>query len=78
MLALNFRTPDGQVEVDLLVSEADRFDELRSRAIAVSVDARTFHIASIDDLVTMKRKAGRPQDLLDIQQLQDIQSRQTP
>src|ERR1043165_3871357 len=29
MLALNFRTPDGSTEVDLLVSESDKFEELR-------------------------------------------------
>lgn len=75
MLPLTFRSQDGSVEVDLLVSESDRFDVLRSRAIAVVLDHRTFLVASIDDLIEMKRRAGRPQDLLDIAQLQDIQKR---
>lgn len=75
MLALNFRTPDGAVDVDLLVSESARFDELRARAVEVTLAHRTFFVASIDDLIAMKRKAGRPQDLLDIAQLQDIQRR---
>lgn len=75
MLALNFRAPDGSVEVDLLVSESDQFDQLRLRAVKVALDQRTFFVASIDDLITMKRRAGRPQDLLDIAQLQDIQRR---
>ena len=75
MLALNFRTPDGSIEVDLLVSEADRFEHLRARAVKVTLDHRTFLVASIDDLVEMKRRAGRPQDLLDIAQLEDIQRR---
>jgi hypothetical protein len=35
MLALNFRTPDGALEVDLLVAESDRFDELKQRAISL-------------------------------------------
>ena len=75
MLALNFRTPDGSTEVDLLVSESDRFTVLRERAVQVTLDQRTFFVASIDDLIAMKRHAGRPQDLLDIAQLQAIQKR---
>jgi predicted nucleotidyltransferase len=75
MLALNFRAPDGSVEVDLLVSESDQFDQLRMRAVRITLDERTFLVASIDDLIAMKRRAGRPQDVLDIAQLQDIQKR---
>lgn len=75
MLALNFRAPDGSTEVDLLVGESDRFDELRQRAVKVTVDQRTSFVASIDDLVSMKQRAGRPQDVLDIAELRDIQKR---
>jgi hypothetical protein len=75
MLALNFRTPDGSVEVDLLVSESNRLDGLRERAATVTLDGRTFLVASIDDLISMKLQAGRPQDLLDVEQLRDIQQR---
>ncbi len=77
MLALNFRSPDGGTELDFLVSESDRFDELRQRAVKVAVDGRTFFVASIDDLITMKEQAGRPQDLLDVAQLRDIKARTT-
>lgn len=75
MLALNMRAPDGSTEVDLLVSESGRFAELRERAVRVAVDDRTFLVASIDDLIAMKQRAGRPQDLLDITELRRIQSR---
>jgi len=75
MLALSFRSPDGRVEVDLLVSEGGQFDALRSRATAVTVDERTFLVASIADLIAMKRRAGRPQDMLDVEQLESIQRR---
>jgi predicted nucleotidyltransferase len=78
MLALNFRTPDGSTDVDWLVAESERFTALRERAVRVTIDHRTFFVASIDDLIAMKRQAGRPQDLLDIAQLQDIQSRVRP
>ena len=75
MLALNFRTADGSTEVDLLVGESDAFDELRQRAVKVTVDARTFFVASIEDLISMKRRAGRPQDLLDVAALQNVRKR---
>lgn len=75
MLALSFRTPDGSMEVDLLVGESDAFDALRQRAVAVNVDRRTFLVASIDDLISMKRRAGRPRDLLDIAELRNIRER---
>ena len=75
MLALNFRTPDGSTEVDLVVSESGNFEALRQRAAKVTIDGRTFFVASIDDLIAMKQQAGRPQDLLDIAQLQDIKKR---
>jgi len=32
-------------------------------------------VASIDDLIDMKQRAGRAQDLLDVAQLRDIQKR---
>lgn len=75
MLALNFRTSDGSVEVDLLVGESEAFDELKQRAVEVSVDRRTFFVASIDDLIAMKQRAGRPQDRLDIAELRSIRKR---
>lgn len=75
MLALNFRTSDGSTEVDLLVGESDAFDELKQRAIEVKVDRRTFFVASIDDLISIKQRAGRPQDLLDITELRNIRKR---
>jgi|ERR1043166_1852046 predicted nucleotidyltransferase len=75
MLALNFRTPDGSTEVDLLVSESDKFEELRRNAVKIVIDQRTFFVASIDDLIAMKEAAGRPQDLLDVAELRAIKMR---
>lgn len=75
MLALNFRTPDDTTEVDVLVSESDQFDGLRQRAAKVKMEGRTFAVASIEDLIAMKTRAGRPQDLLDITELERIQNR---
>lgn len=59
----------------LLVGESDALDELKQRAVEVIVDQRTFFVASIDDLISMKQRAGRPQDLLDIAELRRIRNR---
>ena len=75
MLALNFRTPDGRTEVDLLVGESDGFERLRQRAVEITVDQRTFLVASIDDLIDMKQRSGRPQDRMDIEALRTIRKR---
>ena len=75
MLAQNFRTPDSRTQVDLLVGESDGFQRLRQRAAEITVDERTFLVASIDDLIDMKPRSDRPQDRLDIRELQRIQKR---
>lgn len=77
MIALSFRSPDGFFEVDLLVGESRRFDDLRSRAIEIAVGHHTYLVAHIDDLIAMKRAAGRPQDLLDVETLERIKARTT-
>jgi predicted nucleotidyltransferase len=74
MLALNFRTNDGALDIDLLVSESDRFDDLKERAISLDYLGQRFAVASIDDLIEMKSRAGRPQDLLDIAELRALQA----
>lgn len=42
------------------------FEELMERALVVDLDGLSVAIAGIDDLLRMKRAAGRPQDLTDI------------
>jgi len=72
MLALSFRSSSGHVEIDLLVSESDNFEQLKSRAEQITVGSSVYFVASIDDLIAMKQKAGRPQDILDIDILERI------
>jgi predicted nucleotidyltransferase len=69
---LTLSTPEG--EIDLLVGPAGapRYVELRDRARRINVDGVAVLIASLDDLESMKRAAGRPKDLLDLEEIAAI------
>lgn len=59
-------------EVDLFVEEPFPFDEGHARATWVDLGALRVPVACIADLVAMKRRAGRPQDLEDVRRLEAI------
>jgi hypothetical protein len=61
--------------VDLFAREPIAFAELWSRADQVALGGEMIRVASIPDLVRMKRSAGRPQDLIDIERLEEIAQR---
>jgi predicted nucleotidyltransferase len=67
ILALS--TPHGSI--DLLVSPegAARYEELRARSDLIDLDGVEFRVVSLDDLLSMKRAAGRPQDVADVDAL---------
>jgi hypothetical protein len=69
---LTLETREGSL--DLLASPpgAPPYTELKRRAERIELEGRLVRIASIADLVAMKRAAGRPRDLEDIEALQEI------
>jgi len=60
--------------LDLLAEPpgAPAYEELRKQASRITLGSRPVLIASIDDLVAMKLKAGRPIDLADVEALDAI------
>lgn len=72
MRALSFRSTDGSAEIDLLMSESPNYPELQRRARRVELDGVSYFVASIDDLIEMKKRAGRPQDRLDVEELERL------
>lgn len=58
--------------VDVFVNEPLPFDQLYERAEKVAFGNIRVAIASIPDLITLKRQAGRPIDLEDIRVLEAI------
>lgn len=45
------------------------FDSLGSRAIAAEIFGMRVRVASLEDLIAMKRAAGRPKDLIELEVL---------
>jgi hypothetical protein len=45
------------------------FEALDRNAVALSLDGLTIRIAALDDLIRMKRAAGRPKDRIEIEVL---------
>jgi hypothetical protein len=54
------------INIEHLAGSPASFDELRGRALVVALNGSEVAVAGLDDLVRMKRAAGRPQDLTDI------------
>ena len=61
-------------EVDLFVDEPLDFDAAYSRALHLPVAGLSIPVASIDDLIALKKIAARDKDLLDIRVLEQIRN----
>ena len=60
--------------VDVFVDEPVEFGALLGDSVVKDLDDLSVRIASIPHLIAMKRRAGRPRDLEDIDKLQQIQA----
>jgi hypothetical protein len=69
---LTLETSDGSLDLLTAPPGAPPYQRLRERAEQIDVDGRDVRIASIEDLVAMKRAAGRARDLDDIEALEAI------
>jgi hypothetical protein len=72
---LTLTTRDG--DLDLLADPpgSPGYPALRRHADIVDLDGDSVRVASLEDLIEMKRAAGRPQDEIDIESLEIARSR---
>ncbi len=66
-------TPHGPLDVLTLPAHLGSFAEMRARAHEVALGELTVPIAHRQDLLEMKRAAGRPQDLADVRLLEALE-----
>ncbi|TSA14629.1 MAG: hypothetical protein D4R74_07935 [Betaproteobacteria bacterium] len=79
MLAFALREPhSGGIVVDVLVRPDLSYERLIASATAGELFGRKVWIASIDDLLAMKRVANRPKDQLDVAALEKIKRGEDP
>lgn len=73
MLAFSLREPQtGGGVVDVIVRPDVAFDKLMANAVEGKLFGRRIWVASIEDLLAMKRIANRPKDRLDIEALEKV------
>ncbi|MBI4730350.1 MAG: hypothetical protein HY775_12775 [Acidobacteria bacterium] len=73
MKVFSLRDPNAPLrQVDLFVEEPAPFEDLWERSVAVPLGNTIARLASIEDLIRIKRDAGRPLDLEDARALEEI------
>lgn len=73
MIVLNFFSGnEAPCAIDLFIREPFPFDETFAKAVPSAVNGVPFRYVDLNTLIQMKRAAGRPVDLEDVRQLEQI------
>lgn len=65
--SFTFTTDAGDFDVLALPAGTSGYDDLARTADRVDLEGLTVLVASVDDLIRMKRAAGRPKDLVELE-----------
>lgn len=75
MLVFSFFDPENPLMIlDVFVREPFPFEEMLNRSVQMKFSDITVPVCAINDLIEMKKIAGRPKDLEDIKYLQGLQN----
>jgi predicted nucleotidyltransferase len=72
---LTLRTADGDIDLLAEPQGCPPYEALRAHADRIELEGLPVLVASVDDLIAMKRAAGRAQDLIDLEALEIARSR---
>jgi predicted nucleotidyltransferase len=76
MKALNFYSETRPIaEIDIVIETPIPYEQLRSRAVRIELQDEKIPTISIHDLIELKLRAGRKQDLADVEHLRIILER---
>lgn len=77
-----FQTRAGNLDILGTPAGTNGFEELERLADTMSIEGRKVLVASVDDLISMKRAAGRPKDRVEVEILsalrEEIEARRRP
>lgn len=65
--AFTFSTDAGDLDILATPQGTAGYDDLSRTAMSTDIDGVRVQVASIDDLIRMKRAAGRPKDLVELE-----------
>lgn len=69
---LTLESAEGPIDLLSQPAGAPPYDDLRRRAVRMEVGGVGVLVCSLEDLAAMKRAAGRPQDLADLEEIEVI------
>lgn len=73
---LTLTTPDGNLDLLVKPDGSPSYSKLKARANQVNLDGLSVRIASVEDMIAMKRASARAQDLVDLESLEIARRRQ--
>ena len=72
MKAFNFYKDEGLQEVDIIIESPVSYQDARNSMVKIRCGDLVFPVISIENLIKMKKKANRPIDRIDVEELKKI------
>lgn len=74
MKVFTFHHPQQQIsQVDVFINEPLRFDEIEKEIVRITARDVVIPVVSLSHLKMLKRIAGRPQDIADVEALEELE-----